>query len=186
MEFVLYNLLTTLGITAVVEVERVRYRELSAVCYKYIHDGEYCKTTSFYTTSWIGPSPFGPSLSEDGDMVVATLEDIATIEKYNSLRELKLASAITQTELKGWYKEVDVRALAKMKELFIGFEGHIVEASFSFYPTPCIIVSLSRDRKVLGSLAVQSSGDIMVLSHTSAEIFDIVDSIKMKALPGAF
>ena len=182
MEFLLQSILSSLDITAIVFSDRQSYRELSVICYKYISQGRFFKIICFCTAAWIGPTPYGPVVSVDGRMLADTLDDIATVEEYKTLKELKLSAVPTAEDIRQWYKQVDDAALARVKKVFATHQEAVIDATFTFLPMPSTIVSLKDSEGVLGTVVVSSTNEVSVIMAVSPSIYDFVDAIKVKAL----
>lgn len=185
MHDVILEFLRGENVSAVLSVTSASYRELSCVEYRYIKDGNIYMARVYFTVAWISMSPLGPTHQTTSDMGVdslGTFEDIADIQQYLSVVELKRVPAITSSQLESFYCTLSQQAEEYARKVLAGSDCQIVMSHFSFLPHPHVMVALTSDRTYLGSVSVSVNGNIEVVSCYDSSLHPIINSLKVKGL----
>lgn len=177
MEDILVGLLKKERVSSIMKSHESHYKDLHCVDVHYVKDGGYYIARSFYTDAWIAIRPVGPEIASDGNVIMDSIYDVATITKFNDVLTWKAQPHVSPEMLKEIYNLVVMQSKSFVEELF-GPYGELIHCiNFTFTPIPMMIVTLTRGTSWLGAVSVDMQGNVRMLNRTDAFVELLVDEI---------
>lgn len=180
MKDIITGLLKPEKITAVVSSNTISYRDLHHIDLRYVKAGKFYRAQAFYTEMWVAKTPVGPVIAHDGNIIMDTLADVATIEEYSDASELKQVSEMQEHHLQEIYKYLDGYATLFASKHLGEFRPLLYRAHFTFTPVPQVIVTLAQDGEFQGSVAIAMNGEVRLLTRTNFSVDILVEELRRK------
>ena len=164
--------------THIITMRVVNYEQLSAVTCQYGKDGEFYTAVSFFTDAWISKYPNGP-VSSDLIMSCTSLQDIATVYRHDS-KDLALSfKSLTASDLEAFVYSLKVKLLHGFEEeLRIECSDDVVETRLLFVPVLSVIVVVSDNTGLVGSICVSAEGSVSSVFRCSPRLDTYIHRIK--------
>ncbi len=166
MEDILVGLLKKERVSSIMKSVESHYKDLHCISVFYVRDGGYYIARSFYTDAWIAMRPVGPEVSSDGNIIMDSVHDIATIIKFADVLTWKAQPHVTSEMLEEIYRLVIEQSRSFVEDLFGIHVDLIHNINFTFTPFPQMIVTLQRGGRWLGAVSVNMQGDVRLLNRT--------------------
>lgn len=162
----------------IVDTQVKEYKQLSSVTCKYEKDGHYYVAISFFTVTWIGKNPWGPTTS--GEVVPCyKLSDIAIIHECSTLTACRNYPAVSEEDLKDYIGLVETKTLHLFDSLFVNNPwGDTLQASISFAPVPTVMFAITQGDDMVGTIAVLFSGAVVPVFVCNARIYDYAEHMR--------
>lgn len=186
MEEVLIRLLKKERISSILKTVECHYKDLHCIDIFYIKDGQYYIARSFYTDSWVAMRPVGPDTAQDGNIIMETIEDVATILTFNSAISWKSQASPTVELLKEIYNLIVEQSKQFITDLFAEHATLIHQINFTFTPVPQMIVTLMQNDRFLGAVTVDMLGHVQLLNHTDYFVEILVDEINRNCVKSVY
>lgn len=183
MRQVLFELLRQRKPSSIYTVDEVSFKDITHIRVVFAQDQQFFIADSYYTGTWIGPTPLGPTVSERDDYLFAladTLEDVATVISCGSMEEVRKYPGLSERDLKAFYSALNVKAWNFVIELFGMYAGFVHSVDFTFTPQPfvqVVCIKKGAEPEFLGTIVIDMQRKARVVVRTSCEIDTIAEAI---------
>lgn len=145
MKTVFLELLRREHPSSVASVTTATYRDLSQVRAVFFKDEVCYVAESFYTATWIAPTPAGPAC-DNGERCktihLDRLDSVADIYTLTDPKEIRTLEALSSDNLKCVYDFLDIGSRMLMERVFGNNSSLLHSVSFSFIPEPLILCTI--------------------------------------------